>query len=499
MRLLPNQTIITAWLAGVRDNPRPYLLRAAAGSMLLVCFLLLTTCSPRMSTWHEIRRTGELRMATVNSATTYYLDASGPTGFEYDLARRLATDLGLKLTVKVVPNRRAAITAVRQGNAHFAAGLAGTPNRRKLMRFTPSYYQQKPQVVVRGGPDKPETLADMQSELMVPAHTAIAEWLQRNHPELNLTIEHNTNSEELLLRVANGKIAATVADANVVKINQRYYPDLRVAFSIDTSTSLAWAFPRKRSEALYNRAVAFLTKIKGSEELRILRDRYFGHADRLGFVGGQAFAQTVKERLDRWRDEFKTAAKRHQLDWRLLAAIGYQESHWNPDAVSPTGVRGLMMLTEATAQEVGIADRTDPHASIRGGAEYFKDLRSRLPEAIKEPDRTWAALAAYNVGMGHLMDVRRLLKARGRDPNRWVNLRTGLEWLTRESYHQQTRYGYARGQEAIAYVGNIRAYYDILLWMTSDTDMEKPEALSGDTPVREPPEERALDIDTPAL
>lgn len=460
---------------------------------------LATTCSPPTSELQQIETTGVLRVATVNSATTYYIAASGPTGFEYDLARLFAEKLGAELKVTVVHNRRAALTAVADGQAHFAAGLAVTPERRRRFRFTPSYFRTEPEVVVRSGGARPKSLADIEGDLVVPTHTAVAAWLRREHPDLDFVADADANSEELLLRVAKGEIVATIADANLVDINQRYYPELRVALKLDAPQSRAWAFPADRAEMLYNKAVAFLEDMRGSAEMRIVQDRYFGHTDRLGFVGGKTFARIVEERLEQWSDEFQAAAEQYEMDWRLLAAMGYQESHWDPDAVSPTGVRGLMMLTRATAREVGVKDRTDPLASIRGGAEYFDYLRGRLPESIDEPDRTWMALAAYNIGMGHLMDARRLLKARNRDPDRWVNVRTALEWLTQERYYRQTRYGYARGQEAVAYVGNIRAYYDILLWMTSDTDMEMPASLTGQRPEHRTPEERALDINSPAL
>ncbi|MES1944852.1 membrane-bound lytic transglycosylase F [Salinisphaera sp. PC39] len=468
-------------------------------ALALVALGAVATCSPTDSPLQEVKRAGVLRMATVNSATTYYLGAAGATGFEYDLASRFAQRLGAELDVVVVPDRAAAITAVRDGRAHFAAGLAITPARERRVRFTPPYMEVQPQLVYRAGDDRPASLADVAGRLTVPAHVAVADWLRRRHPEIEFHRDPRANSEELLHRVASGDLHATVADANLVKLNQRYYTDLRVAFDLGETQSLAWAFPADNGTALYNKAVAFIEGIRGTPQLNIIRDRYYGHVERLGFVGGKTFARQVEERLPRWRDAFQRAAEETGVDWRLLAAIGYQESHWNPDAVSPTKVRGLMMLTRDTAREVGVDNRRDPLQSIRGGAAYFTDIRSRLPERIREPDRTWIALAAYNIGMGHVMDVRRLLDAAGKDPDTWVNIRAALPWLTQERYYRRTRYGYARGYEAVGYVGNIRAYYDILLWMTSDTEMEMPEALTGGQGAAPPPGERALEIDTPVL
>lgn len=497
MKQSPKQTVANALLARALAVPRQQILR---GILVIAALLLLVTCAPNIGTWAEIQHTGTLRMATVNSAKTYYLDAGGPAGFEYDLARRFARSLGLELAVLVVPNRRAALAAVRRGDAHFAAGLAITPARRELVRFTPPYHHRTLQAVVHTNSKTPDGFEQLTGELVVPAYTAAASLLQRKHPDANFHVEHNANSEELLALVAQEKLYATIAASAIVMLNQRYYPELRTAFELDTKPALAWAFPRRFSGVLYNKAVAFIQRMRDSKALRSLRDRYFGHADRLGFVGGMVFAKAVDERLHQWRDEFEAAAKRYHFDWRLLAAVSYQESHWEPQAVSPTGVRGMMMLTEPTAKQMGIEDRTDPQASIRGGSKYLRYLLGRLPDSITGDDRLWTALAAYNVGLGHVLDGRRLLQARGLDPDRWVNLRTALEWLTRESYYQHTRYGYARGHQAVTYVGNIRAYYDILRWMTrrhpnapSDSPTQTPPAETSN------PEERALKIDTPAL
>jgi len=471
--------------------------------------LTLATCTARPGLLEQIDTLGTLKVATVNSATTYYLDADGPTGFEYDLARAFADKLDLKLDILVLPDRRAVLEAVATGRAHVGMGVAVSDARREQVRFTPPYAATRLEAVYRVHQTKPETLEDLSGALALPADTALADWLRDRHPDIEFSIAPKANTEELMDRVASGALDVTVANADIVAMNQRYYPNLRVAFDLpDVRQRLAWAFTPKRragtDDALYNEAIAFLETIKKNGRMRILRDRYFGHVERLGFVGGQEFARQVDDRLDRWRGYFKTAASEYALDWRLLAAIGYQESHWDKDAVSPTTVRGIMMLTKAAAEEVDVSNRRDPQQSIDGGAQYFVQMYERLPDAIKAPDRTWFALAAYNIGYGHVMDARRLLSARGRDPNLWVNLRDALPWLTQERYLSETKYGYARGLEAAAYVGNIRAYYDILVWMTDTPNKNtKPEALEqdqseGGTRVDDPPT-ADITIDSPAF
>lgn len=464
---------------------------------------VLTTCSPPLPVLEEIRASGTLRMATVNSATTYYLAAAGPAGFEYDLGQHWAKVLDTDLEVVLVTNREEAIQAVQSGRAHFAAGLAETPSRKERVRFTQPYLEVTKQVVWRSGTKKPKKYGDLDGKLTLPAHIDSVEWLARNHPDIEFAVDEDANTEELLVRVANKEIDYTIADSTLVKLNQRYYPKLRVAFDLGDPSQLGWIFPVNRDPGLYNKAVAFLDEMKQSKAMQTIVDRHFGHIDRVGFVGGKSFARQVEERLPKWRKDFQKAGKSLGMDWRLLAAVGYQESHWNPAAVSPTGVRGLMMLTNATAREMNV-NRLDPKQSISGGARYLKMLKARMPNmtgGLSEPDHTWLALAAYNIGMGHIMDARRLVQSASGNPDRWIEVRAALPKLTQERYFTKTRYGYARGHEAVGYVGNIRAYYDILLWMTSDREMEIPETLTEDNPETPPEkaEEKALGIDIPVL
>lgn len=492
-------------MSGLRE-----LLRLLQLITIAALTLGLATCIERPGLLEQIDTLGTLRVATVNSATTYYLDADGPTGFEYDLIREFAQSLGLRFDMVVMPDQQAVIDAVASGHAHIGVGVAVSEPRREKVRFTPPYDEAKLEVVYRVYKHKPRKLAGLSGDLVLPAHTAFADWLRANRPDIEFTVDEQANTEELMDRVAAGDLAATIASADIVDMNQRYYPNLRVAFSLDeVRQHTAWAMPGRGDmggdNTLYNEAIAFLEQVKENGRLHILRDRYFGHVKRLGFVGGHEFARQVDNRLHLWEDYFKRAGEEYGLDWRLLAAIGYQESHWDKNAVSPTTVRGIMMLTRAAASDMNVTNRRDPAQSIDGGARYFIRMLERMPEEIQQPDRTWFALAAYNIGYGHVMDARRLLDDRGRDPNLWVNLRDALPWLTQERYISDTRYGYARGHEAATYVGNIRAYFDILTWMTNNRTAQEPPALDEGKSPTAPESETAVEntatisIDSPAF
>lgn len=432
--------------------------------------LLLGTCSQPPSLLEQVQARGELRVLTRNSPTTYYLGPDGPTGLEYDLASRFADYLGVELKLIVPEGLEAMFSALRHGQADLAAaGLSITRERSRHLRFTRPYHHVTQQLVYRFGNERPQSLADVDSgELVVVAGSSHAETLREKadaFPELEWRTEEGVESEDLLIRVAERDLAFTVADSVELRMNRRYYPELRRAFDLGEPEPIAWALPREGDGSLMAAANAFLERLDRRGTLAQIQDRHFGHTERFDYVGTRIFMRHIDNRLPTYRSLFEQAAENNELDWRLLAAIGYQESHWNPNAVSPTGVRGIMMLTQNTASDVGINNRIDPRQSIFGGARYFREVRRRLPDPIKEPDRTWMALAAYNVGYYHLMDARVITERQGGNPDRWLDVRQRLPLLSQRQYYRETEFGYARGREPVIYVDNIRRYYDILAWM----------------------------------
>jgi membrane-bound lytic murein transglycosylase F len=254
-------------------------------------------------------------------------------------------------------------------------------------------------------------------------------------------------------------------DSNIFSLNSQFYPRLASAFALPDRQPHAWAFMPGDDDSLVERARSFFRLIGENGQLAAIRDRYSETGNHLDRVGMFQFMKQVRDRLPPLMPAFQEVADAYDLDWRLLAAIGYQESHWDPHATSRTGVRGIMMLTQRTAAQLGIADRLDPEQSIEGGARYFRRMHRRIPNRIAEPDRTWMALAAYNMGWGHLEDARVLTQKQGGDPDKWHDVNQRLDLLSQEKWYRQTRYGYARGYEAKQYVENIRSYYDTLMWM----------------------------------
>ena len=461
-------------------------------SALILLTALLPGCSIPDPLVEQVKAKGELVVITRNSPTTYYEDKDTYKGLEYELVTRFADSLGVKVRWIIPKNQQDILPMVARGEADFAAaGLTATRNRKTRVKFTPGYQRITQQLVYRGGSWRPRSLDDMAGkslEVMAGSHheeTLLA--LKQKHPKLQWETEHQTDSEELLHLVKEQVIDYTVADSNVVALSRRFYPELRVAMDLTEPESLAWAFPHAEDKSLFNAARGFLEESKSDGTLDQLIERYYGHVDNLGFVDTRTFRRHIVKRLPKYITYFKEAAEDTGIDWQLLAAIGYQESHWNDKAVSPTGVKGIMMLTQATAKQLKIKNRLDPRQSIVGGARYLRMMEKKIPERIPEPDRLWLALAGYNVGFGHLEDARILAQRNGADPDRWADVKQYLPLLSQEKYHSTLKHGYARGREPVTYVDNIRSYHELLVWENSQRQQaDKQQALDGRVPAIAP-------------
>jgi len=468
--------------------------------MLLLVLLFVSSCGQPLTLLEQIKKDGVLLVAARNSPTTYFEGPHGPTGFEYDLVSLLAKELDVKVKIITPSNLSDILSLVSQNQVHLAAaGLTVTKSREQWIRFGPSYQTITQQLVYRMGTGqrKPRKLTDLIGKhLEVVADSSHAEQLeelQTTQPQLEWIENAELDSGELLNLVWEQVIDYSIADSNEIDLNQRFYPELNAAFDISEPQQLAWAFPRNDDDSFYNAAADFIKKIKANGKLDVLLDRYYGHIERFNFAGTRTYLRHIHKRLPLYRETFEAAAEKNQLDWRLLAAIGYQESHWNPKARSPTGVRGIMMLTLPTAEYLGIKNRIDPVQSINGGAKYIKKLIKRIPKQIKEPDRTWFALAAYNVGLGHLEDARIITEKRGGNPDVWKDVKENLPLLSRRKWYKQTKHGYARGREPVRYVEYIRSYYDLLVWYNAQLEerVTLPEYTEENTD--------AVEITSPAL
>lgn len=456
---------------------------------LLIIGWITTGCS-QPDALDRIQQEQVLHVVTHPAPTVYVEEGGQASGFEYDMVRLFADHLGVELRLEVVDDLPELFDRLDQGHTHFAAaGLGIDTNLSERYEQGPAYLRTRPIVVYRAGNSRPEGPGDLVDQsIMVRSggpHEHRLERIREVHPDLEWESRPDVDATELLHRVHEGELDLAIISANELQVNKVYFNQVREAFPLDSTQPIAWLFPNTNNESLRDEARRFFRNLRQDGTLAQLEERHYGHLDRLDYVGARTFVRHLENRLPRYRTTFMEAAEAHDLDWRLLAAIGYQESHWRPDAVSPTGVRGLMMLTRPTAAHMGVDNRLDPTESIWGGARYFRQLTRMIPNNIPEPDRTWFALAAYNVGYGHLEDARILTERGGKDPTKWMDVKEFLPRLAQRQWYTQTRHGYARGHEPVIYTQNIRRYYDVLKWMYPDEPDEIELASDMDSPLSE--------------
>lgn len=451
---------------------------AIAGLLLLAGFLglmrLLQQETPPVV--ERIRQDGVLVVATRRAPSAYFDGADGPDGFEYALVKAFARHLNVQLRLVFPRTLEELLDAATRGTVHLAAaGLTITPSREERLAFSLPYRYVTEQIIYRRGARRPRSLAEVGPEdLHVVADSSHEETLRHlrstEFPSLSWQRHPGVSTVRLLSALEQGDLRLTVADSDDAVLNRRVFAHAATAFELGEPRAIAWAFSNMGDGSLHKVANNFLKLIEEDGRLQRLRARYFGHAGRLNFVDTRDFWRHVRDRLPGLQAYFEEAAEETGIDWRLLAAIGYQESHWRTDAVSPTGVRGVMMLTQATAEQMGIKDRNDPRQSIIGGAEYLRVVEKKIPERIKEPNRLWLTLAGYNIGFGHLEDARILTQRDGANPDLWLEVKQRLPLLAQEKYYKTVRRGAARGREPVNYVDNIRNYYDLLVWYTTTSD-----------------------------
>lgn len=430
---------------------------------------MLGTCAPLPSMIDQIKTLGELRVVTRDGPLAYYRGPGDiPEGPEYELARRFADELGVQLKITPVHTYAEIYAALTSGRAHLAAaGLKVPSSSIPGVEFGPAYQRVLEHLVYLRGETRPGSLAEIgNGDLEIAAGSSHSRTLiaARDLLPCLVWVENaSMDTQAMLDGVADGTIDYTIADSTEFALAHDAHPDLRIAFDFPVSQSLAWA-ASSRDPGFVHDMSSYFGRLHQNGELAAIVKRYYGRSEELEFPGARSFMRHLQSRLPLYKQWFVEAAEQSSQDWRLLAAIGYQESKWNPTAASGSGAKGLMQLTGVTAIEIKVTDPSDPRQSIFGGARYFRQVYERIPAHVPEPDRTWFALAAYNIGYGHLEDARVLAQKAGRDPDAWQDVREFLPLLEQERYYTQTENGYARGSEPVRYVDNVRSYRDMMEW-----------------------------------
>lgn len=436
-------------------------------SYLFLLIVFLASCKSGQRGLDDIKRRQEIRVLTLNTPTTYFENNDGEiAGLEYEMTQMFASELGIGVKYILVDSVEELFEGLEYGRGDLiAAGISVTDIRQSNYAFGPSYQEIEKEIVCRPNirPKKIEDLRDIQ--IVVAAGTSYVEeleFLRSQYPYLKWTEVKGMTTFQIFEEIADHQYDCTVADSNIAAVARRPFPSLEIPMKLGGKDQLAWVFMENQSELL-ERVDQWFKNSLSKSKFNELKEKYYGHTRQFDPFDTKVFKKRVVERLPQFVEYFKEAGQQYDWPWKLLAAISYQESQWDPLARSPTGVRGLMMLTQATAMQMGVEDRLDPEQSIKGGAKYLSHLRGRVPSYIPSEDRLWMTFAAYNVGYQHLRNARAVAVWRDLNPNSWANVREALPLLTQKRYYKYLPNGFARGSEPVIFVDRIRHYYDLIV------------------------------------
>lgn len=413
----------------------------------------------------RILEKGDITVITTNSAHSYYLYRDQAMGFEHDLAKAFAEFLGVDLNIVLADSWDDMVARLMANPESFiAASTTITPSRKNQVSFSDGYLTTRQHIIVHRRNRRIRRANDLVGQTIHvrqgTAYQESLEALQDQGLEFLIALYEDIPTEELIRQVADKTIDITIADSNIAQLNRRYYPQVSVGRAIAEKNELGWAVS-PQAAGLLNEINLFFNQIKANGEFKDIYQRYYSKANDFDFVDIRAYHRRLRTRLPKYEAIIQDAAKQHGFDWRLIAAQIYQESHFRPSAESHAGAFGLMQLTQNTAQSLGVTEITDPEQNIQAGVQHLKNLYEYFNQATGL-DRLCIALAAYNIGQGHLMDARRLAVRKKLDPNKWSSLMEALPLLRYRKYYRKSVYGYCRGTEPVDYVSQILLYYDIL-------------------------------------
>ncbi len=439
-------------------------------SILLFFFTLiffeipLTASFGRENALDRIKSSGEITMVTMNGEHCYYNYRDNPAGFEYDLGTAFSNYLGVKLKV-ITPAWEGLFDALKDGKGDFiAASMTITPSREKRVDFSKGYLTIQQLAIIHENNREIKELEDLKGNTIhIRSGTSYEERLNElKNDGLDIKIKPYDDilTEELFRKVAEKEIQITIADSNIAQLNKRYYPDIETVFPIEEPQSLGWPV-KKGEKALLIEIDNFFKEIKESGIFQNIYQKYYTEVEVSDYTDIGKYRHRIKTILPKYKRIIKRASKDNGFDWRLISAVVYEESRFDPSASNYMGERGMMQLTPTVALEMGIKNPLDPAQSIMGGVKYLKKIYERYGRA-KDPDRMFITLASYNVGHGHILDAQVIAKDRGLDPNSWSALKQTLPLLRYPKYYKKARYGYCRGTEPVRYVSRILTYYDIL-------------------------------------
>ena len=436
-------------------------------AMLLICCAALLVRSAPASKLEQVRTAGELRVLSRSGPVSHYQSPEGITGFEYTVLKGFADELGVKLVLSADPSTFESLQTADSATFDLASpSIINSHTTKAHFEYTTAFMDLSLQLIYNSAQSAPANMKALAGKKVLVVNSASIplplQELQKSLPDVHWDLVENAEMTDLLDMVDRGHADYAIVDSAIFKIHRYSYPHTQVAFDMQAPQPLAWAIAPSRDASLYHAAQTYLAKIKNNGQLAQISSQFFDQFIEVNTDDALMFSKRLEKRFPRWEASIKAAAEKYDVDWQLIAAVGYQESHWIPNAESPTGVRGFMMLTPNTAKDLGVQNLEDPEQSIFGGAKYLRYLQDTLADSIQGEDRLYMALAAYNQGIGHLADARALTRTLKGDPNSWQDVSKAFPLLAKEQYYSKATHGYSRGWEPVLYVKNVMNYQKIL-------------------------------------
>ena len=453
--------------------------------LLIIAFAITYSCDnvkpnnidtiEKIDDYKKVKQRGVLRVAINTNSTDYFIYRGQAMGYQLELIQDLAKSLNLKLMVVVENNLHDIFIDLNTGLYDIAAiGLTITKDRSEIVSFTKPIGQTK-QVLIQRKPKSWRNLSKRQLQdslireplqlanktIYIQKKSAFKKRLQSLSDEIGSNIYINESDslevEDLILQVSKGIIDYTVCDKNVARVNRLYYSNIDVETAISFNQNLAWATSHN-STTLLDTINAWLTEYKKTKKYKYLYQKYFNNSRSSNIKSSKYYFNTTNK-ISEYDDIIKKEAKKLHWNWKLLASLIYQESRFNHNAKSWAGAFGIMQLMPETAEAYNVDSSSSDIENIIAGVKFLKFLDNWLIKEIpNKKERQKFVVASYNVGLGHILDARRLAEKYGKNKNIWDNnVDCFLRDKSKPKYYNDTcvRYGYCRGYEPYNYVKDI--------------------------------------------
>jgi membrane-bound lytic murein transglycosylase F len=446
----------------------------------------------------SIKKRGKLIAITDFNSTDYFIEKNEPKGFNYEMLKSFSDHLGVGIEIVTENNIQNAIKILSSGKADLIAiGLPENSSGMNDIRLS-SPVDETRQVLVKMKDRRAPIIKEKSERLRLMDQLGLgrsAIYIQTGYaiPDAYLplasalgdsvnVLEVPYEQENLIKYVAEGLIDFAICDENIAVVHSQVYPVVDISTPASKKLKLSWAVRKNDSDSLLTELNSWITDYKKSTEFAEVYSRYYG-LHRQGMVvkkdylaantenNSRKSKSTKKEKhsaspgvISRFDDAIRKYTAGSKWDWRLIASIIYQESRFNPAVESISGAYGLMQIMPVTARKLGIDIKSSPESNIKAGVKYLNSLLAIFDRKVPdEKEKINFVLAAYNAGLGHVLDAMKLAEKNGKDPGKWEgNVETFLAKKSEPEYYQDpvVKFGYYKGIQSVNFVNQILSRYE---------------------------------------